>query len=869
MGSRHDVASSSSLEDAIRNAPDKDAALGLVLAEAERAMSRLKLSQDAQSKKTASSQVQSLLDRAERIKTTETWRASSRISIYGVEISPDTPKPRDLREPVSTRPLSKAEQIIILKASYVNGSKFPPWQGPPDAAEFANNDGVLFHDPTSFGLSSAQQASLDGWKRPHEALPPPTWQSHGRSRPQPTMLPSEAIDFVQDAATDCSVVASMCAGVARAQKGHSRLMGKILFPYDMASQLPKLSDNGKYVAKLNFNGAFRRVEIDDRIPVSKSQRVIHVLDRNNPSLIWPPLVEKMYLKVRGGYDFPGSNSATDLWILSGWVPEQVFLENEDTSPSDIWRRIWNAHQYGDVMVTLGTGKMSAKTEREVGLASEHDYAVLDLREEQGQKLMLVKNPWCEGSTWAGSRPRRPSTSTQLDEDAVPSSRDLLNANSQLSPGTFWMDLNSVTQHFESIYLNWNPGLFKYRQDIHFTWDTSSVHSPGTFVANPQFSFSVKAGGVAWLLLCRHFGSERQDSHSSAFINLSLYDAGGSRIILKEHSLDRVPLVDSYQNLLRLDDLKSNHTYTIVPDQDGLPRAKNTFTLSALANTPIQIAHATDDFASSTSITGSWNEDTAGGNTSSPIFSQNPQYSLTVSHPTPVSILLDTTDKTLPVNVKLCFSNGKRIQTVRTRDILGDSKQYRPCCALAKVPKLDPGTYTIICSTFEAGQLGKFHLRVDSNSPVQIRPLPSEGAGRLRTIIEQASFSLEEQACAILLLPQRLTKFVALAKQQPPAGTRSASQKSERSLIRVSVVQGTAFQHVTLACSSDGEYSDSLGGVRTDEIDLSPAMNRDADIWLVIERNFTAKSLEEEAFSVEFFTESRGAVQTGDWRRWEE
>lgn len=103
-------------------------------------------------------------------------------------------------------------------------------------------------------------------------------------------------------------------------------MGKILFPYDMASQLPKLSDNGKYVAKLNFNGAFRRVEIDDRIPVSKSQRVIHVLDRNNPSLIWPPLVEKMYLKVRGGYDFPGSNSATDLWILSGWVPEQVFLE---------------------------------------------------------------------------------------------------------------------------------------------------------------------------------------------------------------------------------------------------------------------------------------------------------------------------------------------------------------------------------------------------------------------------------------------------------------------------------------------------------------------------------------------------------------
>lgn len=91
-----------------------------------------------------------------------------------------------------------------------------------------------------------------------------------------------------------------------------------------------LSPNGKYVCRLNFNGTFRRVEIDDRLPVSKTRRVIHVIDRNNPSLLWPALLEKSYLKVRGGYDFPGSNSSTDLWVLSGWIPEQVFLERFDT-----------------------------------------------------------------------------------------------------------------------------------------------------------------------------------------------------------------------------------------------------------------------------------------------------------------------------------------------------------------------------------------------------------------------------------------------------------------------------------------------------------------------------------------------------------
>lgn len=78
--------------------------------------------------------------------------------------------------------------------------------------------------------------------------------------------------------------------------------------------------------RLNFNGTYRRVDIDDRLPVSKTSRFLHVIDRHNPGLLWPALMEKAYLKVRGGYDFPGSNSGTDLWILTGWIPEQLFLQ---------------------------------------------------------------------------------------------------------------------------------------------------------------------------------------------------------------------------------------------------------------------------------------------------------------------------------------------------------------------------------------------------------------------------------------------------------------------------------------------------------------------------------------------------------------
>lgn len=98
-----------------------------------------------------------------------------------------------------------------------------------------------------------------------------------------------------------------------------------MYPYDHSIMKPAQSPNGKHIFKLNFNGCFRKVVIDDRLPASRTMRSLHVLDRNNPGLLWPALLEKAYLKIMGGYDFPGSNSGTDIWILAGWIPEQLFL----------------------------------------------------------------------------------------------------------------------------------------------------------------------------------------------------------------------------------------------------------------------------------------------------------------------------------------------------------------------------------------------------------------------------------------------------------------------------------------------------------------------------------------------------------------
>lgn len=74
-----------------------------------------------------------------------------------------------------------------------------------------------FRDGPDLTLSNAQNASLAGWWRPREAFRVQLKPGDDRSKPvQPTMFAANNIDLIQDVATDCSVVASLCAAIALA-----------------------------------------------------------------------------------------------------------------------------------------------------------------------------------------------------------------------------------------------------------------------------------------------------------------------------------------------------------------------------------------------------------------------------------------------------------------------------------------------------------------------------------------------------------------------------------------------------------------------------------------------------------------------------
>ncbi|KAG4434197.1 hypothetical protein IFR05_010324 [Cadophora sp. M221] len=832
-------------ESSIDTSLTKDDALKAAITAAELYMKATGLASNDRAKARLRGKCKELLSRAEQIKKADGW----------------TPVKKDicLKAPVSQRAISRREEVILLEGSKLHGFIFPPWSSDPDDAIFEEdfNGSPYYTEPGDLKLSECQIDNFGGWKRPDELFP----------ESAKSMTATTEIDLVQDITTDCSVVASLCAGTARAVKGHGKLLASIIYPHDKSNMRPRVSKNGKYIFRLHFNGCYRKVVIDDRLPASNTTRSLHVIDRNNPQLLWPALIEKAYLKVRGGYDFPGSNSGTDLWVLTGWIPEQVFLQSDDLQPEQLWGRIHKSFSFGDIMITLGTGKLSRKEEKALGLAGEHDYAILDMKEVDSQRLMLVKNPWCDGMVWKGSHFNDSNQSwTSELKDALPSEE------SPLSPGTFWMSFEDVSQHFESLYLNWNPGLFRHRQDHHFNWIIPTIQSPGSFIHNPQYAVSASSSTPVWILLSRHFATGEEDiarnnSHSShtlsspsgssalGFISLYIFSASGRRVYLSDDALHRGAFVDSPQTLAILD-VSPSTPYTVVVAQHGLPLPKYSFTLSFFSRSPLTISTAPDSLPHCTSHTGSWTSRTAGGNASASTYPLNPQFSILLPSTSPVTLILETDQEELAVHVKLVWANGNRVSAVTSKDIVGGSGDYRRGCALASLPSVAAGKYTIVCSTFEAGQTGNFTLRVGTQVPSTVLPIAAETAGRLSLRLPVLVFQDGVDRMLAPITPSRLTKLRMIARC--PSSRFSPSRS--RPLIKISIELGQGPNKRIIDVSSNGEFSDSPMGIRTADLDLSPGIERQGGLWVVVERLGGRGGIDE----VEVEVLSDGNVGVGLW-----
>ncbi|KAL7929469.1 hypothetical protein V8C35DRAFT_325054 [Trichoderma chlorosporum] len=764
-----------------------------------------------------------------------------------------------LKGQLTASPASRpVDSLNILRgASRLHGSYYPPWGEDPSDAQFELGANLKpFADDTVFPLSETQVANFSAWRRPHELFGP-----FSAGEDDILMTQGTRFDLAQDITTDCSVVASLSAA-ASIWTGKHAVLSKIMHPFDHERGQPKISPSGKYIFRLNFNGCARQVVIDDRLPSSGTDRALFVINRHNPRLIWPALLEKAYLKVRGGYDFPGSNSGTDLWVLTGWIPEQLFLQREDFDIDEAWNRIKTAYDMGNIVITLGTGHVSSEEEDIMGLVGEHDYAVQNL-DPSGRKF-LVKNPWSHGQTWTGH-------GWSAVHGSVRAKANNEDADSP-SAGTLWLAIEDIAQHFESMYLNWNPTLFSHRQERHFAWDIPTKGLAASLVRNPQFSIVSPTGGAIWILLSRHFAdAELEISRNRAgslaavasqlgFMSILVFDHQGQRVQLSDGPTYCGPYVDSPQTLARIES-RPGKAYTVVIDQQALPLPSYTFSLFIFSNAPVLVKEAEEKMTQFMEQSGSWNRRTAGGNPSCTTYFLNPQYKLSVPRATPISTLISTDNRDVHVHVDLIWARGKRAHTVKAKDLVVSSGEYRRGCAIAELDMLEAGDYTLVCSTFEAQQMADFTLRIGSMMPITLEPIPADTAGKLRTPISPFTLGGEGQRWrAPISAPWVTRAVVSIRSLASPSETLYRDPRSLPAvMVRISIIDGPESEPRILA-ESKGGLEDSGAIIRTPEFDIEPSRPNTGPRYLAIESFWDHRAIQE--LSGDVFSDS--PIQIGEW-----
>ena len=529
-----------------------------------------------------------------------------------------------------------------------------------------------------------------------------------------------------------------------------------------------------------------------------------------------------------------------------------------------------------MLITVGTGKLTLNEETDLGLVSEHDYAVIDMKEACGRQMILVKNPWSEGSVWRGDLTSNESFEEAYSESGIPTTQKEIHVASKsrrLAPGEFWMNIIDIFQSFESMYLNWNPGLFSFREDIHFSWDLAGLRSPeGSFTSNPQFEVKSEKGGIVWLLLSKHFTDFRPDSqghyeeHRSAprddqgFVCLYAFDNDGEKVFLSDGAVVRGVYVDSPNTLIKLK-LRPFEGYTVVISEQALPSAKFSFTLSAFSLCNLSMTKARDRYSHYVSEQGTWTSFSAGGNAGSSSYNLNPQFSIIIPSTSDISLLLESSIKDFPVHVKLIWGNGKLVSSITTRDVVGDSGEYRKGFAAAELRSVQAGIYTIICSTFEEGQLGTFNLHVGATSICTIQRIPPAQAGRFVLILSRAFFPAGSDCLRALLRTQRITRVSVVV---PSRAIGSNPARESQSSLKLSIELGQGPNKRVLTVSGDDKFTSQKSGVRTKEVDINPGMADHINLWVVLQRSEQLELPTENVDDIEIHSD--GVVDVGTWER---
>ncbi|KAL6109824.1 capn7 [Pungitius sinensis] len=629
----------------------------------------------------------------------------------------DRSLPQPVRAVQSSQPAGQrytSDEIEVLRStSTVNGIAFVPFMSVDLRERFAFP--VPFSDKAGkLALSPKQKAIFSRWVRPDEISD------------NPTMIMSvSSFSIKQTVVSDCSFVASLAISAAYERRYNKKLITSVIYPQNRRGE-PEYNPCGKYMVKLHINGVPRKVIIDDLLPVDRHGELLCSYSSNRNEL-WVSLIEKAYMKVMGGYDFPGSNSNIDLHALTGWIPERIAMhsDNQSFSMDDTFRMLYQRFHRGDVLVTTATGVMSEEEGEKWGLVPTHAYAVLDIRDYKGMRFLQLKNPWSH-LRWKGRYSERD------EKNWTPELLKYLNFDPKTAQkfdnGVFWISWEDLCQYYDVIYLSWNPALFKDSSCIHSSWDGKQgpVKDVYSLANNPQYKLEVQCptgGAAVWVLLTRHITDKEDFAQNKEFITLVVYKTEGKKVY---YPADPPPYIDGirinsphYLTKMRLTSA-GTHTFTLVVSQYEKQNTIN-YTLRVFSGCKFTFSKIPSPFTQTKRVNGQWKGPSAGGcGNYKDSYKLNPIYQINVERPGPLLVELRGSRQ---------YSVGFEMVTV---SLVGDpgpaappkrsSGDYRCGFCYMEAEHVPAGLYNVIPTTFLPKQEGPFFLDFSSTSSLKVSQL---------------------------------------------------------------------------------------------------------------------------------------------------
>ncbi|KAF9462395.1 hypothetical protein BDZ94DRAFT_1261255 [Collybia nuda] len=715
--------------------------------------------------------------------------------------------------PIGIDHFSKQEQFYVLKkGGSVNGLVFPLWDEPV-ALPSGISPSLQYQDPDGQPKLSPEQARVSlVWCRP-KVKGISTGGHHQDAIRR--ILPQEILQHI---VTDCSVCASISVCLEHARRFGSNLAEAAVYNLsNRASNSHRIDPCGGYDLKVFFNGAWRRITVDDKLPYHPTDGTLMCMSVLSPAdggffqrpNIWPSILEKGYMKLMGGYDFPGSNSSIDLHAIAGWIPEHIEIKGPCFEREKSWERVLEGFQSGHCVLTLGTGKNPNISWRGNNLLASHSYAVINITEENALRTFAVLDTW-------------------VNPDHKNQSREA--SKTLLMP---WTDVLNV---FDGIYLSWDPTKWPKVLTYHDMWKRKGQDEESS---SRQLSLHFdnrndEADEEIWILLTRHVADSRR---TLDFISLKIEvddDLRSSSSIVDQIAIAAKGNYTNSSHVLVRTRVPLNQragALTIFTSYDG-DATEVGFTLTAYASASFVIAW--DQHVSPPpfvkKIDGVLTNKNAGGNCTYPTFMLNPQYhlrihppkcgrsSLTATTKTKVALTMQTS-RDIPANITLVWSQGGRINELVEKELAGSSGAYG--YGLARVTKeVSAGDYTVIVSAFEPHHMGSFSLKIECSRSFDIKPILQEDAGMYTKVTRGAwnsktaggsptSDRYSTNPIFEIDVPRLTQLRMRLQLLRPSTAT------SLNVTIFPASTNGSFGKHI----ATSGAYNDAISGVATPQISL--------------------------------------------------